>query len=201
MVIEQQFAAIGVNITPAHVEIEAPRLSMNITTEKPEMTIDRQAPTFEMDIDFFGGNRALNEPPDVLVVDAFDNEVFKDELKPYSELVDTDKRNGHGTPRKGSRIAAISRRKLMQSARRNIKIKTVPQNHPKIKWDPGYVHINWSSYRVNIDWEGEYIPEITVDPPYSIEIYLRNKPYFRITVEDGEAPYPYQAGQRVDEAV
>jgi hypothetical protein len=199
MVIEQQFAAIGVNVTPAHVEIEMPRLSMNITTENPKMTIDRKAPSFEMDLDPFDGEDALREP-DALIGDVFGDGVFKDERKAYSEIADNGVRRGsRSAARKGSRVAAISRRKLMQSARRDIKIKTAPPNRPKVKWDPGYIHIDWSNHRINIDWEGEYIPELTVDPPYSIEIYLRNKPYFRITVEEGASPY--QAGQRVDEAV
>jgi hypothetical protein len=197
-VIEQQFAAIGVSVTPAHIEIDMPKLSMDITTENPKMTIDRKAPSFEMDLDPYADEEGLGEPYGI-IDDIFGEGVFADENRVAPEPTGSGIRRARPGTRKGSRVAAISRRKLMQSAKRDIKIKTVPPNRPKVKWDPGYIHIDWSNYRINIDWEGEYIPELTVDPPYSIEIYLRDKPYFRITVEEGEAPY--RAGRRVDEAV
>jgi hypothetical protein len=197
-VIEQQFAAIGVNITPAHVEIETPKLSMNITTESPRMTIDRKAPTFEMDFDPYNAGDVLE--PDVLVGDNIAQNIFKDEYnKPDAGLTKRGVHRVAGAVKRANRAAQTPRRKLKQLAIRELKLKTAPPNRPKVKWDPGYLHIDWSGHRINIDWEGEYIPDITVDPPYSIEIYLRNKPYFRITVEEGEAPY--EAGQRVDQAV
>jgi hypothetical protein len=196
-VIEQQFAAIGVNVTPAHVEIEMPRLSMNITTESAKMTIDRKNPTFEMDFTPYNGGDILE--PDVLVGDNIDQNALENEYRNGGGLAKYAGRRGLGAAKKGVRATQAPRRKLKQLAIRDIKVKTAPPNRPKVKWDPGYLHIDWSGHRINIDWEGEYIPDITVDPPYSIEIYLRNKPYFRITVEDGVAPY--EAGRRVDQAV
>jgi hypothetical protein len=194
-VVEQQFAAIGVNVTPAHIEIEMPKLSMNITTELPKMTIDRKTPTFEMDFDPYIEGDILE--PDVLVGENIARSAFEDERKDGAAQARPGGRRAAG--RRGSRIAQTPRRKLKQLALRDIKLKIAPPNRPKVKWDPGYLHIDWSGHRINIDWEGEYIPDVTVDPPYSIEIYLRNKPYFRITVEEGEAPY--EAGRRVDQAV
>jgi hypothetical protein len=199
IVVEQQFGAIGLNITPARVKIESPRLSMNITSDPPEMTIDRKPPTFEMDFGAYDGGAAESEFEDLGIYDDVGaRKGMGDDAVKTAEEIKSEKRSG-GAVQKGNRIAAAARRKRILATRSDARQRRAQGGRPKVKWDPGYINVDWSRHRISIDWEGEYIPDITVDPPYSIEVYLRNEPYFRVTVEEGEAPY--QAGSRVNQAV
>jgi hypothetical protein len=196
IIIDQQLAAIGVSSTPAHVSISAPRLSMKITTEAAKMTVDSKNPEFRIDLQPYRDEVHLRQP-DTLTAD-FGSHAQSAALGGTAETA----RDGDfltRTDKPGNRVAQLARRKLQKSAQRELNIKAIPSRRPKVTWDPGYVHIDWSGHRISIDWEGDYMPELMVDPPYSIEVFLRNKPYFRITVEEGEDPY--QAGQRVNQAV
>jgi hypothetical protein len=169
---------------------------MKIQTEAAKMTVDRKNPTFQIDLQPYRDEVNLKQP-DRLTAD-FGSQAHVASLDGIAEA----SRDGDflaSTEKPGNRVAQIARRKLQKSAQRELNIKAIPSRRPKVTWDPGYVHIDWSGHRISIDWEGEYMPELTVDPPYSIEVFLRNKPYFRITVEEGENPY--QAGQRVNQAV
>jgi hypothetical protein len=130
---------------------------------------------------------------------ALGESVFKDGYRHDGAPLKGEARPGAENAKKRARAAYLSRRRHTQLERRGDKIRSAPAGRPKVKWDPGYINIEWSNHRINIEWEGEYVPDITVDPPYSIEIYLRDKPYFRITVEEGEVLY--ETGRRVDEAV
>ena len=59
--------------------------------------------------------------------------------------------------------------------------------------------INWSKHSILIDWDGEYMPQLTIDPKYSIEVFMRTEPYFRISVE--EIAMPGMTGRYVDQAI
>jgi hypothetical protein len=75
----------------------------------------------------------------------------------------------------------------------------MPKSRPEVIWDKGHMSINWSKHSILIDWDGEYMPELTVDPKYSIEVFLRTEPYFRVSVE--EMVDPSMPGRFVDQAI
>jgi hypothetical protein len=75
----------------------------------------------------------------------------------------------------------------------------MPHSSPEIDWDMGYMHINWSKHSVVIDWDGDYMPKMTIDPRYSVNVYMRKEPHFSIRVEDMvESNSP---GRYVDQAI
>jgi len=43
------------------------------------------------------------------------------------------------------------------------------------------------------------MPQLTVDPKHSVEVFLRTEPYFRVTVE--EMVVPGMPGRFVDQAI
>jgi hypothetical protein len=52
-----------------------------------------------------------------------------------------------------------------------------------IEWEDGYLDITWSNAQMQIEWDREYLPSFSVEP-HAVEIYLREKPYIKITVSD-----------------
>ena len=198
ILIEQQLAEVGVRVTPAEVHIERPHMEMKITTESPHMEIDSQAPTFRIN------RRKINS---------------ESGLKPPLELAKTTRDNGRqgalrGTKtakedgnflgdlkNPGDRVAKLAHNKAMSAIKRRkqTNLGLMPKSIPEVEWERGYMRINWSKHSVVIDWDGEYMPKLTVDPKYSIEVYLRTEPYFRILVQ--EVNDPNMPGRLVDKAI
>ena len=192
--IDQQLASIGVEVTPAKIHISTPRPVMHISTELPEMSIERKAATFKINRKKINTESGL-KPPDEIAKD-----ISLAGKTAAMDFTNTTARDGEflsDVTKRGNRIAQLARSKNIEKAvKTEVNIASIPKSTPEVIWDPGYMRINWSNHSVVIEWDGDYMPEMTVDPPYSVEVFLRNKPYFRITVEEG--PDPYKAGSHVD---
>jgi hypothetical protein len=92
----------------------------------------------------------------------------------------------------------LAKNKAMARLRKpETNIGLMPASPPEVTWDKGYMRINWSKHNIIIDYSGEYMPDMTVDPKYSIEVFLRTQPYFRVMVEE---VLP-NAGRYVDRAI
>ncbi|MDR3209345.1 MAG: DUF6470 family protein [Oscillospiraceae bacterium] len=189
IIIEQQLASIGVKVTPAQLQITARTPEMEITSEMPMMEVERENPTFQVVWEKPGEDDALLLTPGVLAGPADAPDI----LSPGEEP-DAPKREESVT-----HIAERALRHMRESAKRDLNRTLTPKTSPKIEWDPGSVDINWSNHRIKIEWDGEFMPELTVDPPYSVEVYLSESPYFRITVEEGEVPP--ETGLLLDETI
>ena len=195
--IEQQMAAIGVEVTPAKIHISQQRPVMHISTETPQMSVERKDPSFKVNRKKINTESGLKPPDEIL------KDISVNSINTALEFTNTTAKEGEflsDVTKRGNRIAQIARSKNLKKAlETEVNIASVPKSVPEVIWDPGYMRINWSNHSVTIEWDGEYMPEMTVDPPYSVEVFLRNKPYFRITVEEGTDPY--EAGKRVDKVL
>ena len=75
---------------------------------------------------------------------------------------------------------------------------SMPQSPPSIEWDIGYTKISWEPYELQLQWDDEYLPDISVER-HSVEIFLQNKPSITISViEDG---FLIQHGYNMDKTV
>jgi len=196
IMIDQQIAEIGIHNTPAQLRIIKPRYQMSIKTEMPQMEIDRRAPTFKVNRRKINTESGLKPPAEF-------TKAFRDKGRVGAF-------RGMKTPgeegdflgdlrRPGDRVAQLARSKAMARATRQAKLdmKLMPQTAPEVVWDKGHMSINWSKHSIVIDWDGEYMPQVTIDPKHSIEVYLRTRPHFRLTVENpGNQP-----GRYVDQAI
>ena len=198
LVIDQQLAEIGMNFSHAKMRIDIPRMQMKITNEHPQMEIDRKAPSFKINRKKINNESGLKTPL------TFTRDYRDKGLSIALKSAKTAGEEGDflGDLRiRGNRIAKISRDKTMAAATRKSKLDLglMPKSSPEVEWDKGYMRINWSKHSIVIDWDGEYMPQLTVDPKYSVEIFLRTEPYFKITVEDAEDPN--SPGRYVDRAI
>ena len=196
--IEQQLAEIGINETHAKMRIEQHRLKMRIKTEQPEMQIDRKSPTFRINRKRIRSESGLKSTPELSM--EYRNKGRVGALRGTRTAVQDG--NFLGELRSpGDRVGRLARNKTMRAIlkKSDINIGLMPKSLPEVEWDKGYMHINWSKHSIVIDWDGEYLPKVTLDPTHSIEVYLRKEPYFRIRVNDAE-PVGIQ-GRLVDKEI
>ena len=198
LIIDKKLAEIGLRVTPAKMRISFPQMRMKITTENPHMKIERKAPSFRMNRKKINSESGLKTPIEI-------TRMFRDAGKAGAlKVAKTAGEDGDyiGDARiKGNKIARLSRNKAIASATRNKQLGLVlmPQNSPEVSWEKGYISINWSKHSIKIDWDGEYMPQLTVDPKYSIEVFLRTEPYFKVTVVDMEDPN--SPGKYIDQEI
>ena len=181
--IDQQLAELGIQTTQARLKIDQPRMKMRISTETPQMEIQRVAPKFRIN------RRKLNADMNIYAPGDFTKK-NRDEGK--ATVLRGIKRNGDegdflGNAKiRGSKVGQLARNKAMTAAlkKKESNIGLLPRERPEITWDKGSMSINWSKHSLVIDWDGDYMPQVTIDPKYNIEFYLRTEPYFKITVEE-----------------
>jgi len=195
--IDQQFAEIGVRSTPAKMNITLPRPQMRISTERPQMQIDRKAATFKVNRRKISNESGLKAPLEL--AKTFRNKGKQGALRGTGGAVDDGNfLSNHKVA--GDKVPKLAKSKAMAALRKqDYNIGLMPQSSPEVTWDKGHMRINWSKHSVVIDFAGEYMPELSVDPKYSVEVFLRTQPYFRVMVEeamDSGAP-----GRYVDQAI
>lgn len=196
LMIEQQFAQVGIRTTNAQLHISTPRPQMTIENVAPEMNVDRKAPTFEVDWDAVYNESGLRRPGN------FAKHVTAKAAKTGMESIGEAVREGDllgDVARGGDRVVEIAKNQTRKATQTEINLGLMPHNRPSVQWDPGYVNVSWSRHQLIVEWDTEFMPEFKVDPPYSVEIFLRNRPYIKITVAEGEDPY--QPGKVVDESL
>ena len=198
ILIDQQLAELGVNVTPAKMRINTPRMQMRIRSEIPQMEIERQAPRFRVNRKKINSESGLKSPMDF--THAFRDEGRAAALRGAGTAKDDGNFLGE-IRRRGDKVGQLARSKAMSAVMRKqqINIGLMPKSSPEVEWDEGYLQINWSKHSLVIDWDGEFMPQLTIDPKYSLEIYLRTEPYFRIVIE--EVTDPNMPGRLVDQAI
>ena len=196
--IEQQMAEIGVNSTKAQMKITRPKMQMRITNEMPQMELNTEAPTFKVNRRKINSESGL-KPPKEFSNDNRD-EGKRGALKGTKTAVEDGNFLGE-TRIPGDRVAKLARSKAMSAMKesRQINIGLMPNSPAEITWDKGQMRVNWSKHSLVIDWDGDYMPQVTLEPPHSVEVYLRTKPYFRILVEEGDPPI--YSGVQFDQAI
>jgi len=196
--IDQQLAELGVNVTPAQLKINQPRMKMKITSEQPQMEITRKAPSFRINRKKLNSEMGLSPP---LELTRTQRDAGREGAVKGTRTAVEDGNFLGNTKIRGDRVGKLARSKNMNAIlrKKESNLGLMPKNRPEITWDKGQMSINWSKHSLVIDWDGDYMPQLTIDPKYNIEIYLRTEPYFRITVE--EIATPGVPGQFVDQSI
>ncbi|MCL1828369.1 MAG: DUF6470 family protein [Oscillospiraceae bacterium] len=186
IIIDQQYSSLGIEITQAQMRITTPKPQMQVINEPPEMTVKTHTPKFKLNWKKVRSESGMKPPLDLArSIGSTGMQKADDGTKQTVQDGDFLKKTEIG----GNRIAQLSRRKTIETAQKEINIGLMPKTSPEVEWEPGFVDVVWSRGNFKIEWSGEYMPNIIVDPMFSIEIYLREKPYIKITVEDGLSPY------------
>jgi len=196
--IDKQLAELGIRNTPAKIHIKSPRIQMRVTSEPAQMEIERKAPSFKINRKKLNSDMRIQAPLEF--AQEFRDKGRTGALRGAGVAVDDGNFLGE-MRRKGDRVGQLAKKKTMSAIlkQQQLNIGLMPKNRPEVVWDKGSMTINWSRHSILIDWDGEYMPQLTVDPKYSVEIFLRTEPYFRVSVE--EMVDPGMPGRYVDQAI
>ena len=196
LIIDQQPGAIGIRNTPAKMNISIPKSQISIKNERSQLQIDRKAPSFKVNQKKIRNESGLKDPAELSRI--FRNKGRQAALRGARQ--NTEDGNFLANPKiPGDKsVPRLAKNKAMSRLQKpEINVGLMPQSAPEITWEKGYMRLNWSKHSVVIDWNGEYLPEMTVDPQYSVEVFMRTKPYFRVMVEEAlDTP-----GRYVDRAI
>jgi hypothetical protein len=181
--------------------IETPRPDMKISVTDAEVTVNWDPPAItKIDMDDYFNEGGLKKPR-VLTVDRRDlaHKATLDSIARIS--VDGDHLGA--TEKGGNRVASHAKQKTIAPPTVTINIKAFPTHTPNMSWEVSSPEIDVTPYSVNVDVTGDYMPNITLDGSFFVEVYLQNKPYISITVaEQVEAAMdPYRTSRAVDVAV
>ena len=186
LVIDQGAPAIGINQSPATLRINSNRLRMRVTQENPEMRVEGD------DVPRFRVNRArLNDEMGLSQPSEFSARKVQEGRAGAARATRRAVQDGRvlgeitnltdGVPR-------LARMRTLEAIQANaaFDLGHMPINRAEFEWDNNQTRVNWTNSTFIIDWEGEHMPTLTIDPRHSIEIYLRTAPYFRVLVSEGE---------------
>ena len=197
LIIEQQVARIGIETTNAQLSIHTPRPQMAIESVPAQMSIDRENPSFEVDWEAVRAESGLRSPVNLskYVRDTSRNKAM--------QSIGQSARDGDflgDVTQPGNRVAQLAKSKTKNRTQTEINLGLMPKHRPNIQWNPGHVNVSWSRHRLIVEWDTEFMPVFVVDPPYSVEIFLTQQPYIRVSIAEGEAS-PYEPGKAVDIAL
>jgi len=169
---------------------------LRIQTQTPQMTIDKKAPSFRVNRKKINNESGLQGPLEF--AKTFRN---KDRAAAFRGTANF-KNDGNFIA--NHRIAGDKSIPMMAKNRMKrhfqrpeVNVGLMPASPAEIHWDKGHMRINWSRHSVSVDWDGESLADITVDPKHSVEVYLRTRPYFRVTVEEAHTG----PGRYIDQAI
>jgi len=176
--IEKQPAQIGVRTTNAKMQVASQRTpQMKVSAEMPSLKYERKQPAFKLDWQRVRAESGLAGPSGV------SQKIAAEAQQQALEFTGQAAQDGNYISRMdlgGNRVAELESRRNYEPMK-EANVASMPQNLPDVKWEPGFIQINWSNAQMNVAWDSEYMPTFSVEP-YAVEIYLRDKPYIKITV-------------------
>lgn len=181
--IEQGFGALGIEVTPAQMKITTPTPEMQITSEPAEFEVEHQRPEFKINwnsepVKKLDKPVRVKAPP---VLTGASVQTAKIDLTGDGDMLGKARAQGV----KNARAASHNTIEMDQV---KISLNSSPKTSPEVEWTPGTISVNWTRGTLSVDWVGEYMPQVVIDPPFSIDVFLREKPYIKIMVEDGTIP-------------
>lgn len=175
--IEKQDAQIGIKTTNAKLQIQNRRPKMKFSAPVPTMQADTKQAAFKVDWQRVRSESGLPGP--ITKGQQLAGEAQQQALE-YTGQVVQDGNYIASTELGGNRVAAIEADRSFDRMP-EINLGSMPQNLPNVQWEPGFIHISWSNTQMQVEWDNEYMPTFSVEP-HSVEIFLRNQPYIRISV-------------------
>ena len=182
VVIDQQRAEIGINNSLGTMRIRKPQGQMTLRNNPTRLQIDRKAPTFSVNQQKIRNESGLKAPLEL--AKDFRNDGRQAALRGARQNKDDGNFIANPNIPGDKSIPLLAKNKAMAEFRnRDINIGLMPASPAEIDWDMGHMNMNWSKHSLIVDYNSEFMPEVTLDPMFSVEVFLRTQPYIRVSVE------------------
>lgn len=181
--IEQQRAQISVEIQNAQIHVKVPQRRMQIKHEPAKMEIKRSEGKVNIDLQAVKSNLGLKTHEEmtrtaVQKAKAKAQQSVREIVNNAAQVAD---------PAKGQSLGKIAKSKLMAFKNPKSGRSPVP---PPVGMDgkPGQMQIEWVKGGITIDWEGDNLVEVYVEPPHSVNIELSQRPSVQISLIEETLP-------------
>jgi len=183
VVIDQQRAEIGINNSLGRMSIKKPQGQMSIRNNPTRLQIDTQAPSFNVNNQKVRNESGLKAPLEL--AKDFRNAGRQGALRGARQNKDDGNFLANPNIPGDKSIPMLAKNKAMAEFRnREINVGLMPASPVEIQWQPGQINMNWSKHSLIVDWDADFMPEVTLDPYFSVEVFLRTQPYIRVSVEE-----------------
>jgi hypothetical protein len=181
IVIDQEFATLGIKVTPARMTVSTNMRNFEMKTEasKPEIS-NTEPPAFQLDFSKLMSDIGVKDPATLSTEYAAKAKSIG--LNSVSTAVQEGDHLG-AVEKGGDRTVQISKQKGAPKEH-DSNIGLIPSHQPDVTWEKKRLNIDWSNHNVQIEWSDDYMPQIAIDPRASVEVFLRNQPKITITVEE-----------------
>jgi hypothetical protein len=191
--IEQQMARIQIESQRAQIRIESHRRDMEIQQAAAKMQVNRQAGSLEVDTTAAQENTGHRSA--MAQQNYFADRSIQMAQAGVSRRVQDGDIAGQQPQTTDNMMAAVAASHMLEEQVPTVDVSTVP---PAISVNatPESFEINWEMQDLEINWEQYQRPNITVEPPPSVEISLAQEARMECKVVDEYIPA--QTGQKVD---
>lgn len=180
-----------------HLEINSTRARIDITNRvrrfsakrvAPKMNVEQKAASFKVDWSSVWAQSGRRSPSQL------SNYMVQNSRAKVEQAISRIVSNGdyvkHVEAYRGSAgnpIGELAWQNYMEDTSVETNVGLMPETSPNIEWDPGYIHINWTTGEVQIEWDDNFRPDIEFTP-HSVEIRLSAHPEVKIQVKERHIP-------------
>lgn len=176
--------AIDISTTRAQMQIKnTVRRHFTAKRTPPQMKVERTSPKMKVNWKQVWANRGLRSP---------DHQRKYTVQKGYQEVQDYIQKTSQDGEfmaalqdyygQDVNRVGQLAYRDMMQSDIPELNVAP-PTPMPDVEWEEGSMHIEWIPGDLEIVWEEDFRPQITVTP-HSVEIRLRGRNEVKISVNE-----------------
>lgn len=188
--IDQQLSAIGIRSNLGGISIEKPQGQLTINNERPQLTIDTQLPSFRINTQKLRADLNLHAP--LQFSQQFRDEGRQTAVRATGQFKSDGNYLGNYQVPAEDRVPSLAKNKAMSRlGPKEVNIGLMPPSPPELNWDKGQVNVDFSPHKLEIDFNGANTAQVSLDPQSSVEIYLRQRAYFSVSVVDAVSPGRY----------
>lgn len=200
MRIRSPLPSLEIHTTPASMEIRNHPVRLKIRSEPARMQVSRTRPQFRVNWEKMRRNTGARSRT---YQQRYEQQVARQQLKESiananSTLEMLSIAETAGLPSAQSLVGGAN---MTQAAKQNDlsqpTLSVVDAGMPEIEWENGNLEIGWVPHSLEMSWEGNFKPEITVTP-HSVEIRLISGETIRVQENEARAIEMRGEGKKVD---
>lgn len=189
--ITRTFGELGARTTHAKIKIRSSRPQFRIKRKQPEMVVNRQPARMIID-----NSRAFAQRGSKSML------ILADEFAKWAsdicaEAIARISAEGTEVAKAGKNRGEVIRQIIIDKISNNKTFINVQfAEGPDVRWEEGYIHIDWIIQQPEIEWDVKASVEIDIEPGM-VEIYVRKYPSLKIEVEKKQKGQNHKINRKI----
>lgn len=191
--IEQQMAQIQINSQRARLRIESPCRGMKVHSQPARMSVDDQLGSVALD------STSLKENTSRASVFSLQRQFAAESREKATDGIERIVQDGDYVsqqPNPGNVWGTLALRHMLEIHTQGSGYSTVPQSGVSMKGNGGHCEIQWTPYKLDIEWDQNQSPNISLEQEPFVRVQLSQKP--EVEIQAVEEEIPPETGQNID---